>query len=282
MIEQDLNQHVSAAQQGSKAALEIVIGYAQGYVYNLALRMLQRPADAEDATQEILIRLVTHLGQFRGDSAFSTWMYRIACNYLLNARVRDREGQHLSFEAMSERLEASLAISSDSTESVYEDAVLVEEVKRSCTLGMLMCLNREERLAVILSDLVGVSSEEGADILGVSSAAYRKRLSRARQSLVGFVSRQCGLVNEASACRCHKHVANKVRAGLLNVQHLQYAQQPHDAASAIMTAQADNVELDVVARTRALLCSHPQYESPRDFIQMLDQVLNPVDPDEIG
>src|ERR1051325_3527416 len=100
-VEPDLNVLVAAAQNGSREALEGVISYAQGYIYNLALRMLQLPLDAEDATQEILIYLITHLGQFHGGSSFSTWMYRIASNHLLNVRVRDREKNHLAFEGLS-------------------------------------------------------------------------------------------------------------------------------------------------------------------------------------
>jgi hypothetical protein len=69
---------VERAKEGNQQALESVLRSIQDRVYNLALRMLQVPADAEGAAQEILVKVVTHLSEFRGESAFFTWVYRIA------------------------------------------------------------------------------------------------------------------------------------------------------------------------------------------------------------
>jgi RNA polymerase sigma factor (sigma-70 family) len=272
---------VTHAQNGSKDALEALISYSQGYIYNLALRMLQLPMDAEDATQEILIKLITHLGQFRGESTFSTWMYRIASNHLLTMRAQAKETNRLSFEGLSQRLEASLARYEDTAEEVYENTELIEEVKRGCTLGMLMCLNREDRLTLILGEVFEVSSEEGAYIMDVSSAAYRKRLSRARQALVAFVSQQCGLVNPASRCRCHKHVRNKIQAGLLNPEKLHYV-QTGESAVPFDSVFAQQAGLDDVCRATALLRLHPTYHSPKDFVEVLKQIFTPDDSDSSG
>lgn len=141
-MQEDLNQLVAEAYSGSKAALETIVGYAQGYVYNLALRMLQLPMDADDATQEIMIKLITNLNQFRGESQFSTWIYRVASNHLLNMRMREKE-KNSSFDDLSARLETSLARYEGTTEQVVEQAELIEEVRRSYTMGMLMCLNQK-------------------------------------------------------------------------------------------------------------------------------------------
>jgi RNA polymerase sigma factor (sigma-70 family) len=77
---------VEQAKEGNREALEQVIETIQDRVYGLAIRMLSNPSDAEDATQEILIKVVTHLAEFRGESAFTSWVYRIACNHLLTTR----------------------------------------------------------------------------------------------------------------------------------------------------------------------------------------------------
>src|SRR5262249_52141960 len=81
-----LEQLVSRARQGDRAGLEELISRIQNKVYALALRMLWHPEDARDATQDIMIRVVTHLSDFGGRSAFLTWVYRIASNYLLTVR----------------------------------------------------------------------------------------------------------------------------------------------------------------------------------------------------
>lgn len=81
------------AQQCDQAALEELIAQIQEKVYGLALRMLWHPEDAQDATQEILLRVVTHLATFRGESTFFTWVYRIAANHLLRFRKSRLEAQ---------------------------------------------------------------------------------------------------------------------------------------------------------------------------------------------
>lgn len=100
---------IEQAKEGSQQALETLIKQVQDPVYNLALRMLQLPADAEDATQDILVRVITHLSEFRQESAFATWVYRIATNYLLTTRKRRAERQNLTFQYLGALLDESLA-----------------------------------------------------------------------------------------------------------------------------------------------------------------------------
>ena len=79
---------VERAKEGDQNALEELVRHIQDPVYGLALRMLSHPADAEDATQEILVKVVTHLVSFRQESAFTTWVYRIASNHLITNNKR--------------------------------------------------------------------------------------------------------------------------------------------------------------------------------------------------
>ncbi len=268
----ELSALAVAAQGGSKESLDSLVRAIQRPVYNLALRMLQRPADAEDATQEILIRLVTHLGQFRGESAFSTWMYRVASNHLLNQRRRDADGRQLSFEGLAERLAEGLASQEDGPDEVYEQAELIEETRRSCTLGMLQCLDPDERLAVILADILEVSGTEGASIMEVSPAAFRKRLSRARQSLVAFVAGHCGIVNPNSPCRCHKLARARREAGMLGPERLQYDQPLGDAGAANL-ARAQEADLLADERAIALLRAHPTYIARADLAARIERIV---------
>ena len=77
---------VARARSGSRAALEDLVRRHQGWIYNIAIRMLYHPQDAEDATQEILIKAVTRLLSFEGRSSFRTWLYRIVVNHVLNMK----------------------------------------------------------------------------------------------------------------------------------------------------------------------------------------------------
>lgn len=260
----DLDMLAEEARSGSKEALERLVMEVQGYIYNLALRMLQLPMDAEDATQEILVKLITHLGQFRGDSRFTTWMYRVASNHLLN-RVQTGKERLLTFDGLAAGLEESLSAGETGMEEAYADSELSEQVKRHCTLGMLVCLSRRDRIVLVLGELLGLAGDEAASVLGLSSAAYRQRLSRARQKLVSFIAQQCGVVNTASACRCHKHVDRKLKAGQLDPTNPMYPDGTPPPRRFNPPTPPDSVE----AQALALLCSHPTYAPSADFVQTL-------------
>src|SRR5688572_30443945 len=88
---------VARAQAGDRSALEALVGRHQTWIYNIAVRMLGHPQDAEDATQEILIKALTRLSSFEGRSRFRTWVYRIAVNHVLNMKRGRLEPESLTF-----------------------------------------------------------------------------------------------------------------------------------------------------------------------------------------
>jgi RNA polymerase sigma factor (sigma-70 family) len=124
---------VEQATAGNTAALEEILRAVQGDVYNLAVRMLWCPEDAADATQEILMKVVTHLATFRAQSSFRTWVYRIATNHLLNIRKSRVEREEINFSAFATQLATGLADPPAAASSDPDQALLVEEVKIGCT-----------------------------------------------------------------------------------------------------------------------------------------------------
>jgi DNA-directed RNA polymerase specialized sigma24 family protein len=88
---------VERAKAGSREALEKLILRHQAWIYNIAVRMVFQPQDAEEVTQEVLIKAITHLDAFQGNSQFRTWLYRIAANHVLNMKRRDAESQVHTF-----------------------------------------------------------------------------------------------------------------------------------------------------------------------------------------
>jgi RNA polymerase sigma factor (sigma-70 family) len=200
---------LTRAVNGDLSALDALLAGIQPGVYNLCVRMLGNRDDAADACQEILLKITTHLGTFRGDAAFTTWAYQVARNHLLTASTRSRESPELSFDALSATLQAGLDLGRDTWNNRVlqpDEKLAAREMAVTCTQGMLMRLDREHRLAYLLDAVFGLSSEESAQVLEISSAAYRKRLSRARQALDGFAQNTCGVVNPTAACQCEKQV----------------------------------------------------------------------------
>lgn len=244
---------VRSAQHGDAAALERVVLAMRDRIYRLCLRMTARPADAEDATQEILIRVITRLSTFRGEAAFSTWVHRIAVNHLLDRSKSCVERMEMTFDAFATDLLDGL---SSSPSTAPDAAILEREVQLSCTHAMLTCLDREHRVAYILGEIFGVDSDEGGYICEVPSATYRKRLSRARRRVRAFLSNSCGLASVAPECRCSKRVDVAVRLGRIDPKRLEFTDSTdrindemirlHDAASLLRSLPPAAVPTSVV------------------------------------
>ena len=206
------------AMEGDREALERLVRALQGDVYGLSLRMLWNREDAEDATQEILIRIVTRLSQFDFRSRLKTWAYRVAVNYILDTKKSAIERLQLTFERFAEDLAGGLQPAApDDTER----SLLIEEVKVACTLAMLQCLDRPHRLAYVLGEILEFSGPEAAEALAISPALFRKRLQQAREAILDFTKTHCGLVSDSAACQCHRRVS--VSATPDQVRPLQFA-----------------------------------------------------------
>lgn len=213
MIRLDTNE-VLAAREGNRAALEAVLRAAERPIHDLAMRMLAHPADAQDATQEILIRILTHLGSLRDPEAAGAWAMRIATRYLVQERKRGRiEATRLTFEGFAADLEQGRKTLQDDRLTDAETALAIEEVKIGCTLAMLVCLSRQLRIAYILSEIFELSDNEASSILEIAPAAYRKRLHRARASVIEFTRSTCGVVSASAACACDSRVDAAMRQG---------------------------------------------------------------------
>ena len=211
------------ATAGDKDALNELVTALQGDIYGLVLRMLMNREDAEDATQEILVRIVTRLAQFDYRSKVKTWSYRIAVNYILDVKKSAVERLRMSFEQLGDDIKAGLALAAP-PES--EQSVLIEEVKIGCTFGMLQCLDRDHRLAYILGEIMELPGPEAAEILGLSSDLFRKRLQMARGAILSFTKSYCGLASDQAPCRCNRQVPAALRSGRISADACSFAARP--------------------------------------------------------
>jgi len=204
---------VLRARSGERAALEELVQRHQRWIYNIAIRMLHHPQDAEDATQEILLKAVTRLSSFEDRSSFRTWLYRIVVNHVLNVKRGRVERKALNFKAYGDDLDATPDLDlPDPASGSPEASLLVAEAMITCTSGMLLCLDREQRLTYILGEILGTSDTVGAELLEITRENFRQRLSRARRDLHNFMNGKCGLVNPANPCRCAKTAGSSTQA----------------------------------------------------------------------
>jgi RNA polymerase sigma factor (sigma-70 family) len=263
---------VMRARAGDRKALEDLVQRHQGWIYNIAVRMLYHPQDAEDATQEILVKVLTRLSSFEGRSSFHTWLYRIVVNHVLNMKRGRAEQAVTSFSVYGEALDQTpdLDLADPNGESA-DTRLLVTEAMLSCTSGMLLCLDREQRLSYILGAILEVSDRVAAEVLEISPENFRQRLARARRDLRNFMNDKCGLVNPANPCRCAKKTRGFIRAGHVDPKNLLFVRERicevrEAAPKAYETIKTlDDKCADVYRR-------HPFYKPP-DLGQMLRQLV---------
>ena len=271
---------IAAAAQGDLKALDEILVQIQPGVFNLAIRMLGSRDDAADAAQEILLKVVTHLGTFKGESAFSTWVFRIARNHVLNAITRSKESPEVSLDAMQERLQQGL----DYGESLRpwgregesltpEDKLAARQVALGCTQNMLMAVDREHRLVYLLDTVFGLSSREAGLVLDISPAAYRQRLARVKTKLEAFAQATCGLASKSARCQCEKQLP-----ALDAQQSLPVGRPAGRGLMAIHRAETDEAakNLDALLRVgeaAAIFRAHPQYQAPESMRAAIRSVL---------
>jgi RNA polymerase sigma factor (sigma-70 family) len=209
--------------EGNRDAVDRLVRALQSDIYGLALRMLWNREDAEDATQEILVRVITRLAQFDFQSRLTTWVFRVAVNYILDIKKSPVEKLNLTFDRFGEDLVEGL---SDDGPADGERSILVEEVKIGCTLGMLQCLDRAHRATYILGAILELPAPEAAPALAVTPATFRKRLQRARDRIESFTRKHCGLVSDDAACRCPRRVPAAIRLGRIHPDDPLFADSP--------------------------------------------------------
>src|SRR5438552_16906718 len=193
---------VEQARNGDRAALEKLILRHQAWVYNIAVRMVFRPHDAEEVTQEVLVKVITKLSTFKGESTFRTWLYRIAANHVLNMKRRSAETRTTTFADYGAAINGKPDLDLPDPNSVpVEVPLLVEETKNGCTMGMLLCLDRKQRLIFTLGAILGASDTVGAEVLEMTTDNFRASRARARLDLHSFINTQCGLLNHDNPCR---------------------------------------------------------------------------------
>jgi RNA polymerase sigma factor (sigma-70 family) len=262
---------------GARDALDELVRGLQGDIYGLALRMLWNREDAEDATQEILVRTVTRLSQFDFRSRLKTWVYRIAVNYILDVKKSPVERLHLTFERFGDDLVDGLS-SDGPTDS--ERSLLTEEVKIGCTLGMLQCLDRPHRLAYVLGEILDLSGPEAAEALAISPDLFRKRLQHARAAIEEFTRSYCGLASDSATCACHRRVPAALRLGRISPNALDFAQQPtsyQETRGLVRRAEEARWALQVHRST------HPRASAvdfARRLAHSLDSTREPQSPQE--
>lgn len=250
---------IEAALEGSRTALEALIKRHQHYVYNVAYKMVLSPFDAEDITQEVLIKVITKLSQFKGESDFRTWLYRITFTHFLHMKKTWLEEAITSFTHYGEQLDNI----PNGELTALEEAELnefIEDGKLSCMNGMLLCLDREQRLVYILGEIFGIDHSVGSQLLTISKDNFRQRLARARRDLYQFMQGRCGLINRNNPCRCARKTKGFIQAGWVDKERLKFNTAYRQTINQVVKAKSAELDNELETTYAALFGNQPFQE----------------------
>lgn len=265
---EELLNLIQKATAGDKSSLETVILNIQDLVFNLSLRMLGTLPDAEDASQDILLKVMTHLSSFKGESSFSTWVFRIAVNHLKDYKKHMFAQFPLSFEFYGDDIRnAKTEDIPDLTQNV-EQAILAEELKLSCTNVMLQCLDTENRCIFILGTMFKVDSRIAGDILGITPEAYRQRLSRVRKKMADFLIEYCGEYGKGK-CHCADRVNYAIQSHRIHPTQLYF--QTAVSSEVMLDVKEAMEEIDDLSQEFSFCKT---YQSPENLKQFIEEFLN--------
>ncbi len=263
---EELQALVNKATAGDKKALETLVAGVQDIVFNLSLRMLGTFADAEDATQDILLKMITHLSSFRGDSSFTTWVFSIAANHLKNYKKHMFARYPLSFEYYGDDIEnGKVQDVPDLTQNVEKD-VLAEELKMSCTNVMLQCLDTESRCIFILGTMFKIDSRIAGDILEMTPEAFRQRLSRIRRKMADFLGQYCGEYG-GGRCKCKDRVNYAIQSHRINPLQLDYTAATEISIQTMLDVKNAMEDIDDLSQDFSFCKPYQSPERTKHLIQ---------------
>jgi len=173
---------VQRVQKGDKTAFDLLVRKYQHKVVKLVTRYLRDPADAEDVAQEAFIKAYRAIPQFRGDSAFYTWLYRIAINTAKNAIV-SRDRSPVEFDLDLQNVEESNSMQARLADSETPESLLQTEEIRETVNRAIEALPEDLRTAIVLRELEGLTYEDIAQAMDCPVGTVRSRIFRAREAI---------------------------------------------------------------------------------------------------
>ena len=181
-------QLVKGVAEGDTAAFERLIKRYQDRVYGFCLRILDDASEAEDVAQDVFLTLYRHADRFRGESLFSTWLFRIAKNQSLNRiKYLERRGRQAK-RAMGDSQDERVA-SIREKEERQPDAMVESEQRAALVQRAMATLAEEHRVVLVLRDLDDLSYEEISEVTGLPIGTVKSRIHRGRAALAERLSR---------------------------------------------------------------------------------------------
>ncbi len=264
---------IAKATSGDRNSLSELVTRHQQYIFNIAMKMINNVEDAEDVTQEILVKLVTSLAKYDATKGkFRTWLYRITFNHFLNIKKQSYEKVVTSFDVFFNYIDGSPNI--DLSEDEEKEMQLeMEESKVACMAGMLMCLDREQRLTYIVGEVFEIDHQLASEIFEVTPDNFRQKLSRARKDLHQWMHNRCGLVNVANPCRCPKKTKGFIQNGWVSPENMKWHSNYSQKIKELSDTKIEEVLTDIDDIYARLYKEHP-FKIAKKSEDIIEAIIN--------
>lgn len=269
----DDNRLIALCLEGDRKALETLLERHRAFIYNVALKFFNNIEEAQDATQEVLLKTLSRLSTYDASkSAFRTWLYRITFHHFLNTRQTAYEKNITGFGVFYDLIDS---VPSQDLEEHEEKAMAldIQESMVSCTAGMIMCLDREQRLVYIVGEVFEIGHLMASEALGISPDNFRQKLSRARRDLQEWMGNRCGLVNQANPCRCPKKTKGFIAKGWVKPDNRKWHSGVYTRIREMVGTRMEDV---LEARDRLyhdIYKEHPYKQPAVEAKELLDGIL---------
>lgn len=245
----------------------------QNRIFNISLRYICDFAVAEDAVQDIMLKIMKNFNTLREKEKFIPWALTITANHLKNLKKELNKFHFMNFDIMEKDCSINMPDNTPSEFEEFEKEQLLAELKISCSQAMLMCLSDQERLIYILSSMFGFNSKTGGEILEISSDNFRQKLSRIKRKMKSFLEKNCGLVNSSSVCKCNKRISYAVESKRIFRNSFQFTSSkylPPEFEIKQFVKQMDEIEdfMDVFNH-------NPEYYLPSEVQDKIKNILLP-------
>lgn len=256
---------------GDRSSLEKLVLRHQAWIYNIVFKMVMDHDDASDVTQEILVKMITGLSTYDpGKAMFRTWLYRIAVNHILNMKKKKFEIRINDFDRYVPLIEK---LPDNRSFAHPESGIIEEELKIGCMMGMVMCLDRRERLIFILGAVFGVTDKVGSELMEISRDNFRKILSRSREKVYSHMNGICGHVNPENRCRCSHKTKAFFDLGMLDPADTRYFKPDNIKVRDVISSKFNEFERDYYGPFIDNFRNQPFYNSP-DMVLWMQNMLS--------
>lgn len=251
---------------GSRDAAGQLVRRHQRFIYNLALKLVRDADDAADLTQEVLVKMLTKLSQFEEKSSFRTWLYRIVMNHFLSTQRRKAEKEIYSFTELGVFIDEAHNTEEMGVEEQDEYKDHITTVRNKCMASTLLCLDRQQRMILVLGAVFNLQSPVAAEILDITPENFRKQLSRAKHDLFQFMNDKCGLINPGNPCRCHKKTKGFIKEGKVDPETVRFTREARETIASVITEKNEQLDQLMEGKYLRLFTDQPYEELPEELL----------------